>query len=130
MALPKIIKDRVDLEVSPQLRVSLFPEDQGQPKIDIVQVQLTQLEGTKTDLFLTPCEALELSAALSQIVQFYLYNQEQYRKEILIPRQKQVPLREKRKLRARGPVNKAPASEVGDRRFNSCRAHHNRNRQK
>ena len=93
--LPKIIKDRVDLEVSPQLCVSLFPEDQGQPKIDIVQVKLKQLEGNTTDLFLTPCEALELSAALNQVVQFYLFNQEQYREEILKPRERLVAKRSK-----------------------------------
>jgi hypothetical protein len=88
MPLPKIIKDRVDLEVSPQLCVSLFPEDMGQPKIDIVHVKMTQLEGNISDLFLTPCEALELASALNQIVQFYLFNQEQYREEILKPREK------------------------------------------
>jgi hypothetical protein len=88
MPLPKIIKDRVDLEISPQLRVSLFPENMGQPKIDIVQVCLKQLEGAESNIFLTPDEALELSAALNQVVQFYLFNQVQYRKDILIPREK------------------------------------------
>ena len=96
MTLPKIIKDRVDLEISPQLCVSLFPEDMGQPKIDIVHVKLTQLEGTVSDLFLTPCEALELSSALNQIVQFYLFNQEQYREEILKPREKIASRRSKK----------------------------------
>ena len=88
MALPKIIKDRVDLEISPQLLISLFPEDVGQPKIDIVRITLKQLENKVTDLFLTPDEALELSSALSQIVQFYLFNQVQYRKDILVPKEK------------------------------------------
>ena len=40
MPLPKIIKDRVDLEVSPQLCVSLFPED-------MISIPRHTLEGRK-----------------------------------------------------------------------------------
>jgi hypothetical protein len=100
--LSKIIKDRIDLEVSPQLCVSLFPEDKGRPKIDIVQIKLTELEGNKTSLYLTPCESLELASALNSIVQFYLYNQQQYRKDILIPRLELVKQRDKKKTSTKG----------------------------
>jgi len=96
MGLPKIIKDCVDLEINPQLCISLFPEDVGQPKIDIVRINFTQLEGKKTSIYLTPDEALELSSALSQISQFYLYNQAQYRKDILRPKEKMIVKRIKK----------------------------------
>jgi hypothetical protein len=96
MLLPKIIKDRVDLEISPQMILSLFP-DEGQPKIDVIKISLTQIEGEKLEVFMTPCEALELASGINQIVQFYLYNQEQYRKEILEPRLKLAEKRSKKK---------------------------------
>jgi len=87
MSLPEVIKGKMVMEVSPQIQIILFPDYEGQPKIDVVQVDFTQLEGKKTSLFMTPCEALELLSALATAVQFYLYNQEQYRKEILEPRE-------------------------------------------
>ena len=88
MALPEIIKDRMDLEISPQLSITLFPENEGQPGIDVIKVNFVEIEGKKTAIFLTPCEAMELASGLNTSVQFYLYNQEQYRKEILEPREK------------------------------------------
>jgi hypothetical protein len=86
MDLPEIIKDRMDMEINDQLSITLFPEDEDQPKCDIIKVNFTEIEGKKTSLYLTPCEAMEIASALNTAVQFYLYNQEQYRKEILEPR--------------------------------------------
>jgi hypothetical protein len=86
MNLPEIIKDRMDMEINDQLSITLFPEDEGQPKCDIISVNFTEIEGKKTSLYLTPCEAMEIASALNTAVQFYLYNQEQYRKDILEPR--------------------------------------------
>jgi len=86
MDLPEIIKDRMDMEINDQLSITLFPEDEGQPKCDIIKVNFTEIEGKKTSLYLTPCEAMEIASALNTAVQFYLYNQEQYRKDILEPR--------------------------------------------
>ena len=88
MSLPEIIKDRMDLDLSDQLSITLFPEEEGQPSVDVIKVNLTQLEGNKVSLYLTPCEAMELSSGLITTVQFYLHNQEQYRKDILEPREK------------------------------------------
>lgn len=95
MALPAIIKDRCDLVVNEQLSVQIFPDDEGQPKCDVLKLSLTQLEGTTADIYLTPCEALTIAAALNSAVEFYLYNQEQYRKEILEPREKIAAQRNK-----------------------------------
>jgi hypothetical protein len=86
MKLPDIIKDRMDMEINDQLSVTLFPEDEGQPRCDVLKLNFTEIEGKKTSLFLTPCEAMEIASALNTAVQFYLYNQEQYRKDILEPR--------------------------------------------
>ena len=88
MALPEIIKDRMDLEISPQLSITLFPENRGQPGIDVIKVNFADVKGKRVSIFLTPCEAMELASGLNTSVQFYLYNQEQYRKEILEPREK------------------------------------------
>lgn len=83
MELPEIIKDRMDLEVNDQISVTLFPDDEGQPKCDVLKLNFTEIEGKKTSLYMTPCEAMEIASALNTAVQFYLYNQEQYREEIL-----------------------------------------------
>jgi len=88
MALPKIIKDRMDLFLNDQLTITLFPEPEGQPEIDVIKVNFKDLEGNELPLYLTPCEAMELSSGLTAAVQFYLYNQEQYRTDILKPREK------------------------------------------
>jgi hypothetical protein len=85
--LPEIIKDRMDLELSEQLTITLFPDAEGQPEIDVIKVNFTEVEGKRTSIYLTPDEAMELASALNQVVQFYLFNQEQYRKEILEPRE-------------------------------------------
>lgn len=82
MDLPEIIKERMDLEINDQLSITLFPED-GQPKCDVIKLNFTEIEGNTTSLYLTPCEAMEIASALNTSVQFYLYNQEQYREEIL-----------------------------------------------
>ena len=84
--LPPICRETMTMEISEQIQVTLFPEKQGQPSVDVIQLDLTQIEGNKISVFLTPCEALEVAAALSTAVQFYLYNQGQYRKEVLEPR--------------------------------------------
>lgn len=94
MKLPDIIKDRMDLEVNDQISITIFPEDNGQPKCDVLMLNLTEIEGKKTSLYLTPCEAMEIASALNSAVQFYLYNQEQYRKEILEPRLESAEERE------------------------------------
>jgi hypothetical protein len=86
MQLPEIIKDRMDMEINEQLSVTLFPEDEGQPKCDVLKLNFTEIEGKKTSIYMTPCEAMEIASALNTAVQFYLYNQEQYRKDILEPR--------------------------------------------
>jgi hypothetical protein len=87
MALPKIIKDRMDLYLNDQLTITLFPDPEGQPEIDVIKVNFKDLEGNDLPLYLTPCEAMELSSGLTAAVQFYLYNQKQYRKDILEPRE-------------------------------------------
>lgn len=94
MGLPEIIKDRMDLEINDQISITLFPDNEGQPKCDVIKLNLKEIEGKVTSLFLTPCEALEISSALSSTVQFYLYNQEQYRKEILSVRLQESDKRE------------------------------------
>jgi len=78
----------MDLEIGDQLSITLFPEPEGQPEIDVIKVTFTEVEGKKTSIFLTPDEAMELASGLITTVQFYLFNQEQYRKEILEPREK------------------------------------------
>jgi hypothetical protein len=83
MKLPKIIKDRMDLQINEQVTITLFPDDEGQPKCDIIKLSMLQLEGNKIELFFTPCEVMELASAFTQTVQFYLYNQQQYRAEVL-----------------------------------------------
>lgn len=82
MELPEIIKDRMDLEINEQLSITLFPED-SQPKCDVIKINFTEIEGKTTSIYLTPCEAMEIASALNTSVQLYLYNQEQYREEIL-----------------------------------------------
>jgi hypothetical protein len=94
MGLPEIIKDRMDMEVSSQLSVTLFPDDEGQPKCDVMKLNFTEIEGRKNSIYMTPCEAMEIASALTAAVQFYLYNQEQYREEILGPRMKMSEERE------------------------------------
>lgn len=84
--LPPICRETMSLDVSPQLQVILFPERRGQPAIDTVQLRLTSVEGRQQSIFFTPCEAMEVASALNTAVQFYLYNQEQYRAEVLEPR--------------------------------------------
>lgn len=101
MELPEIIKDRMDMEISDQMSVTLFPDDEGQPKCDVLKLNLTQIEGNKVSIFLTPCEAMEIASALNTAVQFYLYNQEQYREEILKLR---MELAEKREKESSDPV--------------------------
>lgn len=84
--LPPICRETMSMELSDQIKVTLFPEKNGQPAVDVIQLDLTQIEGKTTSLFMTPCEAMTIISALSSAVQFYLYNQEQYRKEVLEPR--------------------------------------------
>ena len=95
MKLPEIIKDRMDMEINDQVSITLFPDNEGQPKCDVIKLNLKEIEGKVTSLFLTPCEAMEISSALSTTVQYYLYNQEQYRKEILSVRLQESDKREK-----------------------------------
>lgn len=92
--LPPIMRDTMSMKINDQMEFVLFPEQNGQPSVDVIQMNLTQVEGKKTSIFMTPCEATEVIAGLSSAVQFYLYNQEQYRKEVLEPRLK---IAEKRK---------------------------------
>jgi hypothetical protein len=94
MGLPEIIKDRMDLEINDQISITLFPDDEGQPVCDVIKLNLTEIEGKKVTFFMTPCEAMEIATALNSAVQFYLYNQEQYRDEILGPRMKIAEERE------------------------------------
>lgn len=96
MELPEIIKDRMDMEINDQMSVTLFPDDEGQPKCDVLKLNLTQIEGNKVSIFLTPCEAMEIASALNMAVQFYLYNQEQYREEVLKLRMELSEKREKK----------------------------------
>lgn len=96
MELPEIIKDRMDMEINDQMSVTLFPDDEGQPKCDVFKLNLTQIEGNKVSIFLTPCEAMEIASALNMAVQFYLYNQEQYREEVLKLRMELSEKREKK----------------------------------
>jgi hypothetical protein len=84
--LPPIIRKPLVMEINEQMSVTLFPEKNGQPKIDLICLSLKQCERNVVSVYLTPCEAMEIVAGLSSAVQFYLYNQEQYRKEVLEPR--------------------------------------------
>lgn len=87
--LPPIIKDTMVMELNDQVKITLFPEmEPGQPIVDIIKVDLTEIEGKTRSLCLTPDEAAELAGGLAAAVQMYLFNQEQYRKEILEPRLK------------------------------------------
>lgn len=94
MKLPEIIKDRMDLEINDQISITLFPDDEGQPKCDVIKLNLTEIGGKKMEAFMTPCEAMEIATALNSAVQFFLYNQEQYRDEILGPLMKIAEERE------------------------------------
>jgi RNA polymerase-binding transcription factor DksA len=94
MELPEIIKDRMDMEINEQLSITLFPEE-GQPACDVVKLNFTEVEGRKISIYMTPCEAMEIASALNTAVQFFLYNQEQYREEILKVRLKAVEARSK-----------------------------------
>jgi hypothetical protein len=94
MELPEIIKDRMDLKISDQLSIILFPDDEGQPSVDVIKVKLTEVDRKEYNIYITPCEAMELASGLNMAVQMYLYNQEQYREEILEPRMKLVKKRE------------------------------------
>jgi hypothetical protein len=96
VALPKICREKMTMVINDQMIVTLFPGPQGQPRVDVLQLDLTQIEGQKVSIFLTPCEALEVCTALSTAVQFYLYNQGQYRREVLIPREKMAVHRAKK----------------------------------
>ena len=94
--LPSIMRDTMSMKISDQMEIILFPEKQEQPQIDVIQLKLTQIEGGKpTSVFMTPCEAMEIITGLSSAMQFYLYNQEQYRKEVLEPRLKIAKKRSK-----------------------------------
>jgi hypothetical protein len=84
----------MDLDVNSQISITLFPEDVGQPKCDVLKLNFTEIGGKKTSIYMTPCEAMEIAGALNSAVQFYLYNQEQYREEILGPRIKMSEERE------------------------------------
>lgn len=88
--LPPILKEEMTMELSEQLSITLFPkkERSDQPDVDVIRLNLIQIEGDTKHVYMTPCEALEISAGLSSAVQFFLYNQEQYRKDILQPRLK------------------------------------------
>jgi len=109
MALPKICKQPMYLDSGEQMSITVFPKKQGQPPVDVIQLNLTQIEGHHLALFMTPCEALEMAAGLCYAAQFYLHNQEQYREEILKPREKLIKQRElamKKKSKALKPKNK------------------------
>lgn len=84
--LPAICRETMYVDISEQVRITLFPEKNGQPAVDVIRLDLKQVEGTTTTLYMTPCEAMEIVSGLSSAVQFYFYNQEQYRKEVLEPR--------------------------------------------
>jgi hypothetical protein len=55
---------------------------------DVLRLEFTPIEGGEHahSFDMAPCEALELAALISTTVQFYLYNQRQYRRDILGPR--------------------------------------------
>lgn len=86
--LPPIQK-RGTIVFSDQIRIELYPrkdEYNPRPDIDCLRLIMTSVEGGERKLDMTPCEALEIGAALGIGVQWFLYNQLQYRKEILEPR--------------------------------------------
>lgn len=92
---PKRIKDTIEMEVIPGLKITLFPKmEPGQPEIDIVRVDFTQIEGDTRSICMTPTEAIDLSGGLMSAVQMYLFNQKQYRKEILTPQLRIVKKRQ------------------------------------
>ena len=95
--LPPLLNDPITAEVRDQIRITVFPEDEGQPAVDKVRLDLTQIEGKTTTLYMTPCEALEIGQALIGAVQMYLYNQKEYRDTILEPRLEESAKRKKRK---------------------------------
>ena len=94
--LPPITKEPIVAEASDQLRVTIFPPgEDGQPEIDTIRVDFKTVEGKETAICMTPCEALELSQCLSGALQMFLYNQEQYRNDVLIPRLQNAKERQK-----------------------------------
>jgi len=95
--LPPLLNEPIMAEVNDQIRITVFPEDMGQPLMDKVRLDLTQIEGKTTSMYMTPCEALEIGQALIGAVQMYLYNQKEYRSTILEPRLKESAKREKKK---------------------------------
>ena len=85
--LPEIIKESMVMELGDQLSLTLFPKD-GQPDIDVIKLEAIQIEGDKAHIYMTPCEAAEIASGLMSAVQFYLYNQNEYREKFLKPRLK------------------------------------------
>jgi hypothetical protein len=132
--LPPITRDTMSMKISDQMEFVLFPEKNGQPQIDVIQMKLTQIEGEETSVFMTPCEAMEVIAGLSSAVQFYLYNQEQYRKEVLEPRldlaekrskvckvckgKKQIPYSKQIRENGNGKLRQCPACKGSGKQSN------------
>ena len=113
MELPEIIKDRMDMNINDQLSVILFPDDEGKPRCYVLKLKFKEIEGKETSILLTPCEAMEIVSGLSTAVQFYLYNQEQYREEVLKPRLESSAEREEKSDVAELPL-KGSSYSCGD----------------
>lgn len=87
--LPKIEKGPLEMNLGEGLMITLFPKmEPGQPKVDVIRLDVTQYEGQMQSICMTPAEALQISIGLQSAVQMYLLNQKEYRSDILVPQNK------------------------------------------
>lgn len=93
----------ITVKVHPQIKITVFPKNVGQPAIDVICLTLTQVEGKVTNIFMTPDEAIEIGCAMISAVNVYLYNQKQYQEDIIEPR---VAIHKSRKNKKKHKVRK------------------------
>ena len=94
--IPPKFKGPLMMEIEEGIQVTLFPKmKKGQPSVDILELNVTSLENETFTLAMTPAEALDISQALQSAVQMYLFNQKQYRTEVLVPQKRYVEKFEK-----------------------------------
>lgn len=86
----------ITVKVHPQIKITVFPKNVGQPAIDVICLTLTQVEGKVTNIFMTPDEAIEIGCAMISAVNVYLYNQKQYQEDIIEPRVENYKNRKKK----------------------------------
>lgn len=108
--LPKMEKGPLVMDLMEGLKVTLFPKmEPGQPSVDIIRLDVTQYEGHTQTFCMTPAEALQVAIGLQSAVQLYLYNQKEYRSQILTPQnriaiQRQKAVQKKRQIPPDAPM--------------------------